>query len=292
MRAVVVAALAAVGRCDFLVTGTQRTGTTWVMAELAKNPCVVTASELMLNEHGHTWSRDARQSCVGLLYGDGVAAEARKLCTSKFRDALDSRANWARKNGKRGLPVVFGFKWMQSVEKDWDWIAPLWKRRDVKVVVLRRRNHVRTLVSRVANARSGKAHPDAKTAKKQAAAKVTLKTANGELHKHLKRIETSYKQLGRYHKKLVAHNVSCSMAYYEDLADDARGAKAFAELVRFVLGDDASRRCGTARNGTSSLSEVHKIHTRPLSDQIANYDQIESKLAKTHFAKFLRVDDG
>ena len=50
-----------------LLLGTQRTGTTWAMAELDRSPCVSTTSELFIQ---FKWERGARMACLRMLYGD------------------------------------------------------------------------------------------------------------------------------------------------------------------------------------------------------------------------------
>lgn len=291
MRNALLLTCIAAAAADFLLVGTQRTGTTWVMSELARNPCVVTDGELMINRHGHRWNLNARRTCVSLLYGAGGAAEGRALCSRKFRDALDKRAAHAAKANRTGLATHYGFKWMQSVEKDWAWLAPLWKRRNVKLVVLRRSDHVRTVLSRVSNRQEGgkqksgsAAHPDAATAKKLDAKAVALKTAKGELLKHLKRVEQSYRELGQFHEKLKRAGIPSLLTYYEALSSADAGPREWRRLVAYVLGDDAAT-CGTGTNATEQ--RTFKIHSRPLAAQVANYAEVASKLAGTRFAKFL-----
>ena len=55
-----------------LLLGTQRTGTTWAMAELAKSPCASTTSELFIQ---FKWERGARMGCLKMLYGDADARD-------------------------------------------------------------------------------------------------------------------------------------------------------------------------------------------------------------------------
>ena len=71
-----------------LLLGTQRTGTTWAMAELAKSPCVSTTSELFIQ---FKWERGARMACLRMLYGDADARDRalRQKCSAKFRGFLD-----------------------------------------------------------------------------------------------------------------------------------------------------------------------------------------------------------
>ena len=55
-----------------LLLGTQRTGTTWAMAELDRSPCVSTTSELFIQ---FKWERGARMACLRMLYGDADARD-------------------------------------------------------------------------------------------------------------------------------------------------------------------------------------------------------------------------
>jgi len=54
-----------------LLLGTQRTGTTWAMAELARSPCVSTTSELFIQ---FKWERGARMACPVPLTVRGTQA--------------------------------------------------------------------------------------------------------------------------------------------------------------------------------------------------------------------------
>ena len=70
-----------------LLLGTQRTGTTWAMAELDRSPCVSTTSELFIQ---FKWERGARMACLRMLYGDADARDRalRQKCSAKFRGFL------------------------------------------------------------------------------------------------------------------------------------------------------------------------------------------------------------
>ena len=74
-----------------LLLGTQRTGTTWAMAELARSPCASTTSELFIQ---FKWERGARMNCLKMLYGDADARDRalRQKCSAKFRGFLGCAA--------------------------------------------------------------------------------------------------------------------------------------------------------------------------------------------------------
>ena len=80
-----------------LLLGTQRTGTTWAMAELDRSPCVSTTSELFIQ---FKWERGARMACLRMLYGDADARDRslRAKCSAKFRGFLDKSRAFASKN--------------------------------------------------------------------------------------------------------------------------------------------------------------------------------------------------
>ena len=94
-----------------LLLGTQRTGTTWAMAELDRSPCVSTTSELFIQ---FKWERGARMACLRMLYGDLDPRDRslRSKCSAKFRGFLDKSRAFALKNNATGLPSVEAFKWM------------------------------------------------------------------------------------------------------------------------------------------------------------------------------------
>lgn len=265
----------------FVLLGTQRTGTTWVISELATSPCIRTGDELMINRDSHHWHLAARKSCLGLLYaGDG----SRRTCGEKFLKYIDD-VTAAR--SPRNATLVAGFKWMQSVERDHDWLFPLWRKTGVKVVTLRRRDHVRTVLSRTSNRASRTAHPDAAGAAKLAATAVKLETRNGKLVKHLKTVEQSYHDLEKFHFKAKSFGLDARMAYYETLGDPKKGPSEFAALKRFVLGNAT---CASSSHKPSSRP-VYRIHASFLEDEIANYDEVRKKLAHTRYAKYLDADE-
>ena len=102
----------------------------------------------------------------------------------------------------------------------------------VKVITLRRRDHVRTLLSRITNRNTGLAHPSQKQAQVLANKKVRLRTEPKVLLRHLRIIERSYQQLGRFHEKIQKAGISAKMVYYEDLVQDPQ---ALDRLRTFAL---------------------------------------------------------
>lgn len=258
-----------------------------MMSELSgRSRCIVTENELMLDQHGHKWSRKGRQTCLGILYGDVIDRSKLKFCGGKFKHFVDKTSRFASKNNNSGLVAVSGFKWMQSIERDWSWLEPLWKRHGVKVITLRRKDHVRTVVSRVINAKTRRAHPDAKEAAKIASRRFHFDTSKGKLVKHLRIIEKSYHELERFHKKVLAKGIPATMVYYESLSSE-KGPSAFAALTDFLHGDSLSA-CKRPENETTA--RVHKIHSGWLKDSIANYDQVVKALKGTKFQKFIDAD--
>jgi hypothetical protein len=267
-----------------LLLGTQRTGTTWAMAELDRSPCVSTTSELFIQ---FKWERGARMACLRMLYGDADARDRslRQKCSAKFRAFLDKSRQFALKNNATGFPSIEAFKWMQSVEKDWDWLKELWKRHDVKVITLRRRDHVRTLLSRITNRNTGLAHPSQKQAQVLASKKVRLRTEPKVLLRHLRIIERSYQQLGRFHEKIQKAGISAKMVYYEDLVSDPQ---ALDRLRTFALGDAAHNpRC----QATTTSDTVYRIHAKSLAQEISNYNQVKAALRHTKYSKFIDADE-
>ena len=110
--------------------------TSFVGKDAAEHASTVTAEEA---------GSGARMACLRMLYGDADPRDRslRSKCSAKFRGFLDKSRQFALKNNATGLPSVEAFKWMQSVEKDWDWLKEPWKKHDVRVITLRRRDHRR-----------------------------------------------------------------------------------------------------------------------------------------------------
>ena len=75
-----------------LLLGTQRTGTTWAMAELDRSPCVSTTSELFIQ---FKWERGARMACLKMLYGDADPRDR------SLRNSVNSSTPTRRNHSKR-----------------------------------------------------------------------------------------------------------------------------------------------------------------------------------------------
>ena len=83
----------------FILLATQRTGTSWVMSELARrSSCIATASELFLDDDHHKsrarskdakdfkWTRSRRVRCLKTLYGEQIDKQKQPhRCSEKFK---------------------------------------------------------------------------------------------------------------------------------------------------------------------------------------------------------------
>ena len=103
--------------------------------------------------------------------------------------------------------------------------------------------------------------------------------------RHLRIIERSYQQLGRFHEKIQKAGISAKMVYYEDLVSDPQ---ALDRLRTFALGDAAREpRC----RATTTSDTVYRIHAKSLAQEISNYNQVKAALRHTKFSKFIDADE-
>ena len=162
------AAVAASERAEptahFILLATQRTGSTWVMSELSKHSsCIATGTELFLDHKGFKWTESSRVRCLKTLYGSDVDKKQKPhKCSPKFKQFRSEVRAFAARQNRSSLPAVVGWKYLLNagvpkhksniggMMRDWPWLKRMWKHRGVKVLFLRRRNHLATVVSRCA----------------------------------------------------------------------------------------------------------------------------------------------
>ena len=148
----------------FILLATQRTGSTWVMSELSKHSsCIATGTELFLDHKGFTWTQSSRARCLKMLYGSDIDKKKKPYkCSEKFKKFRSEVRDFAARQNRSSLPAVVGWKYLLNAGKpgprskigvggmmrDWKWLRQMWKKRGVKVLFLRRRNHLATVVSR------------------------------------------------------------------------------------------------------------------------------------------------
>ena len=290
----------------FILLATQRTGSTWVMSELSKHSsCIATGTELFLDHKGFTWTESSRVRCLKTLYGSDVDKKQKPhKCSPKFKQFRSEVRAFAARQNRSSLPAVVGWKYLLNagvpkhksniggMMRDWPWLKRMWKHRGVKVLFLRRRNHLATVVSRASNFHSHNPHPSAEELKRVAQKKVKLETSGRwEKLRQLKNVKNAYSELGHLRDKARAAGLETRMVTYEDLAANAT---AFAQLANWLQGGGS--KCPSAALDSSrevdgpGARAVLKIHSKRLNETVLNWNVVVKTLTGTEFERFLHDD--
>ena len=164
-------------------------------------------------------------------------------------------------------------------------------RAGVKVLFLRRRNHLATVVSRASNWKTHEAHPNAATLQSVAKKKVKLETSGRwEMLRQLKNVKNAYSELGHLRDKARAAGLETRMVTYEDLAANAT---AFAQLANWLQGGGS--KCPSALDSSREVDgpgarAVLKIHSKRLNETVLNWNVVVKTLTGTEFERFLHDD--
>eukprot|EP00249_Psilotum_nudum_P012033 c23543_g1_i2 orf=833-1900(-) len=235
----------------FVILSMQRSGSGWF--------------ETLLNNHPNISS-----------HGEIFSVKQRRANFSIIMKTLDSVYNleWLSSAAKNGCTSAVGFKWMlnQGVMEYNKEVAAYFKKKGVSVIFLLRWNTLRRLVSILANAYdrdakqlngTHKSHVHSKEeAETLAAYKPTINVAF--LPENLKRVEEITKDALQFFNG-TRHKI----VYYEDLVNDQR---TLAEVQLFL---------GVPRQNLES--QQVKIHTKPLSTQVQNWEAVYKRIKGTVF---------
>ncbi|XP_058089055.1 uncharacterized protein LOC131235809 isoform X2 [Magnolia sinica] len=242
----------------FAILSMQRSGTGWF--------------ETLLNSHINVSSN-----------GEIFSLKERRSNFSVIERTLDEVYNldWLSSASKNECSAAVGFKWMlnQGLMVYHEEIVEYFNRRGVSVIFLFRRNLLRRLISDLANSYdryakllngTHKSHvhsPD--EAKVLAEYRPNINTTL--LISGLKIIEESTAKALEYFRS-TRHII----LYYEDLINNRTKLLDVQDFLRVPHRDLVSRQV--------------KIHTRPLSNQVINWDDVSNTLTGTQYENFLYPD--
>ena len=279
----------------FVIVTVQRTGSTWLVEELDKHPCIMSSKEIFLNNNkvenigpnmtaeyiakkysGFKWSAGARREAMDRLYSGGEIDHANS--TASFRN----HARHCRTGGK----TVCGFKWMlsQHFGDDWrDWFRDFCARHGIALVFLTRRNVLRVRVSQFAK---DKLHESI-----HAAAQTQYDFETGPtLLRELDKIENRYKDMARMANEAEAAGLQTMHLTYEDVVantSETLDAVATFALKRTWCQHDVKHHWYLKAMGAS---QGQKVHGNPLRTYIRNWADIEATLTGTPYEPFLREE--
>lgn len=242
----------------FAILSMQRSGSGWF--------------ETLLNSHNNISS-----------YGEIFSVKERRKNLTTITTTLDKVYNldWFNSASKNECTAAVGFKWMlnQGLLQNHEGIVSYFNRRGVTPIFLFRKNLLRRLVSILANTHdrntkqlngTHKAHVHSKDeAKILARYKPTINSTI--LVSTLKQTNQMAVDALEYFKS-TQHIV----LYYEDLINNHTKLMDVINLLRLP-----QRRL---------VSRHVKIHTKPLSDHIENWEEVSNVLKGTEYESFLQSD--
>lgn len=243
----------------FVILSMQRSGSGWFETLLNNHPNISSHGEIFSDRQRRRNFSTISMTLNQLYNLDWLSSASKNVCTS-----------------------AVGFKWMinQGVMEYNREIASYFKQKGVSVIFLLRWNLLRRLVSILANAYDREmkqlngTHKSHVHSKEEAETLATFKpTINHDsLPANLRRIlEVTQDAL------MLFNSTRHTIVYYEDLI---KNKKRLTEIQQFL---------GVPQYKLES--QQVKIHTRPLSDQIQNWDLVRSRLEGTEFENFLKQND-
>ncbi|PNT77287.1 hypothetical protein BRADI_1g60550v3 [Brachypodium distachyon] len=242
----------------FAIISSQRSGSGWF--------------ETLLNSHINVSSN-----------GEIFSNKERRNNISSIVKTMDKVYNldWNSSASKNECTAAVGFKWMlnQGLVANHAGVVDYFNQRGVSTVFLMRRNLLRQMVSQLANNHDRYI----KQLNGKHKAHVHTRDEANILARYKPRLNTttliwSLKQADDYTRDALENlkSVRHMTMYYEDLIQNR------TKLVDVLDFLKVPRR--------KLVSRHVKIHTKPLSDQIENWDEVYNALNGTQFESFLTAD--
>ncbi|RWR76061.1 hypothetical protein CKAN_00447300 [Cinnamomum micranthum f. kanehirae] len=244
----------------FVILSIQRSGSGWF--------------ETLLNSHPNISSN-----------GELFSVKERKSNMSTILSTLDTVYNldWFSSAAKNECAAAVGFKWMlnQAIMDHHREIANYFNWKGVSVIFLFRRNLLRRLVSEMANAYDRNAkqlngtHKSHVHSKEEAEvlAQFKPKLDVATLILHLSHVEQMIMDSLHYFNS-TRHII----LYYEDIVSNRKKLSYVQKFLRVPVRKLKSRQV--------------KIHTRPLSEQVENWEDVYKALNGTQYTHFLHDTHG
>ncbi|CAK9867879.1 unnamed protein product [Sphagnum jensenii] len=242
----------------FVILSMQRSGSGWF--------------ETLLNNHPNISS-----------HGEIFKVKPRHQNLTTITETLDAIYNldWYSSASKNECTSAVGFKWMlnQGAMEYNREVAAYFEKKGVSVILLLRRNLLKRIISILANAYDSVAKPLNGThkshvhshdeAKKLAEYKPIINITH--LPENFQRMQEITNDACHFF-----NSTHLFVVYYEDLVTNSQSL----EEVQIFLGVEPRK--------LESLQV--KIHTKPLSQQIQNWDEVLVRLKGTKFESFLHED--
>jgi LPS sulfotransferase NodH len=249
--------------CKFVVAGTQRTGTTLIRTSLNSHPDVSCRGEVF------------KLGRSPYALPDGYWAYTRASLRRRARALLAPRRSvddfLADMYTHPGFAAL-GFKLMLSHYRARPYIWDSLLRHRPRIVLVHRRNHLRTLVSRRAAAATGVYHVSRTLPAKTAVASWKMKAVTLDPRTILAELDAIAAEIGDW--KALAGRLDLLEVAYEDYVRDRKSEN--ARLMRFL---------GVKVQDLSS--DLERISPENIADAVANLAEIAPVLQKSPHAHCL-----
>jgi LPS sulfotransferase NodH len=257
---------AAADPAKFLIAGTQRTGTTLLRTSLSSHPEITC--------HGEVF----KLGRVPYSQAGGYWAYSRSSIGNRLRSVLLPRRSCAeylaRLYGEQGGSAI-GFKLMLNQCDARPYLWPLIARFPVSCILVTRRNHLKTLVSRLTAAASGVYHVSATLPAKSAVSKWVAQPVVVDAASIIAELDAIADEAARW-RDLLSGVRSVEIEYEAYVRDQSAWN---ARVLDFL---------GVSQSALSS--DLKKVNPDQLATMIVNYDEIADVLAGSSYAFCLTED--
>ncbi|BBN14416.1 hypothetical protein MPTK1_6g11500 [Marchantia polymorpha subsp. ruderalis] len=243
----------------FAILSMQRSGSGWF--------------ETLLNDHPNISS-----------HGEIFSVKPRRENLTTIIQTLDAIYNldWVSSAAKNECTAAVGLKWMlnQGVMEYNREVSAYFKRKGVSVILLVRRNMLKRLISILANAYDRRMKPLNGTHKSHVHSHEEAKTlAKYKPVINVKHLPDNLRRVQEITDDALHffNGTRLALVYYEDLVRNPKSI----ETVQEFLGVPARK----------LESRQVKIHTKPLQEQIENWEEVLTRLKGTEFESFLEDND-
>lgn len=248
----------------FVILGSQRTGTTLIRTSLASHPDILCHGEAF--NLGRKPYKDA-----GGYWHFSHQSFGRRI-NSILRPAADTELFLSRLY-ESGEFAAIGFKLMLNHCRARPYIWDSLTRRNVRVLLIERRNVLKTLISRRAAQSSGVYHVSRTLRQGSAVESWTPKKVTLDASTLVRDLEAISGEHAAW-KELIGDRLSCLDVVYEEYVADGEAGNAaildFLETRQLPLQTD-----------------LKKVNPDKLQDIVENYEQVAAALAGTRFAPYL-----
>lgn len=249
---------------NFVILGTQRTGTTLVRTSLSSHPDILCCGEVFLLGRRPYSKSDGYWSYTRLNVKNRVQALLMpRMTTAAYLNQLYSKKEYA----------AIGFKLMLGHCLARPYIWPLVVDKDVKVILVRRRNSLKTLVSRRTAAESGVYHISRTLGVTSAVESWDARSVTLDPLTLVEDLDSINSEYDRWRSYLEDTTERLDVEYEDYTEDIVAGNKKVLEFL--------------GMRQVPLKSDLKKVNPDDLSQSIANYDEVVQVLENSRYSGYL-----